>query len=61
MTSASLQSQAQVSVIIVNENDNIPVFASSSYMFEIAENAVAQALTSTVPAGLTMIQVRALL
>lgn len=56
-TTARLQSSAQVTINIVNENDNLPSFALSSYTFEIAENSAGQALTSTSPAGLTMIQV----
>jgi hypothetical protein len=52
-----MQSQAQVTVNIINDNDHLPTFASSSYTFEIAENSSPQALTSTNPAGLTMIQV----
>ena len=55
---ARLQSQAQVTVHILNDNDHLPVFAHSSYTFEIAENSAAQTLTSTVPEGLTMIVVR---
>ena len=52
-----MQSQAQVTVNILNDNDHLPSFASSSYTFEIAENSPPQTLTSTNPAGLTMIQV----
>lgn len=51
-----MQSQAQVTINIINDNDNLPTFAFSSYTFEIAENSPAQALTTTTPAGLTMIQ-----
>ena len=56
-TTARLQSSAQVTINIVNENDNLPSFALTSYTFEIAENSAGQALTSSSPAGLTMIQV----
>ena len=52
-----LQSQAQVTVNVINENDNVPTFSLASYTFEVAENLAAHALTSTNPAGLTMIQV----
>ena len=56
-TTARLQTSAQVTINIVNENDNLPTFSSSSYTFELAENSAAGALTSTNPAGLRMIQV----
>lgn len=56
-TTARLQTQAQVTINIINENDNLPTFSSTSYTFDVAENLAPQALTSTNPAGLTMIQV----
>ena len=52
-----MQSQAQVTINVINDNDHLPTFASPSYTFELAENSPAQALTTTNPAGLTMIQV----
>ena len=55
-TTARLQSQAQVTIGVINENDNLPMFSLPSYTFELPENSPAQSLTATSPAGLTMVQ-----
>lgn len=49
---------AQVTIVLVNENDNLPIFPEQVYQFEIPENSVPQALTSTVPMGISAVTVR---
>ena len=49
--SPSLSSTAHVTVIIVNTNDNSPMFLSSSYTFSVAENSVVGTPVGTVVAN----------
>lgn len=51
------QGMASVQIDISNVNDNFPMFSSNTYEFEVTEGAAAGALTSTMPAGLTMVAV----
>lgn len=50
-------STAVVTINVINENENFPIFAETTYQFLVPENQSPRPLTSSVPAGLTAITV----